>query len=224
MMKKTIAIYPGAFKPYTAGHDGVVQSVSQKVDELRLLVSTGDRKRPGEFPIVWKGSMEVVWKQHIEASLPANVSVSYTNNPVYETYKQIEQLEKQVTELEVVYLVAGEEDRERFSLERISRLAPMLVQQGKVKFLLLERIGNVSGTKLRQHLADGNVEGFRSLLPDQLKANVEQIMDLLRNPRVVENAEKKGSVVMKIKLSELKKLIKEAVEEYMEQANPGTVG
>ena len=71
-----IGIVPVSAKPYHVGHHALVTRASDENDKVFLFVSTSDRKRKGEVPILG-ADMEKVWQEEIEKILPGNVTVTY---------------------------------------------------------------------------------------------------------------------------------------------------
>ena len=84
-----IGLFPLAAKPYHAGHHAMVEAAASENDKVILFVSTSDRKRKGEFPILG-ADMTRVWKEEIEKILPGNVEVRYGGSPVRNVYAELE--------------------------------------------------------------------------------------------------------------------------------------
>lgn len=177
--QKTIAMYPGAFKPFHAGHAYILEKAAEAADEVWLFVSANDRKRPKEFPLVWKDGMERVWKEFIEPSLPANVSVRYVANPVTAAYQAVEELEKSGTPV-MVYMIAGDEDKSRFEPGKFLKSAPTMVNAGNIELAAPPRVGGFSGTKARQALETNNLELLGSQLPPAVQPKTAEVMQILR--------------------------------------------
>lgn len=185
-MGKVIALIAGAFKPYTAGHHYLVSSAAQTADQVLLFVSNRDRKRPGELPIVWNGSMELVWKNYIEGVLPANVKVKYVSTPIRSVYEYLiaaDQANK-IDNLYVVYSDA-EDMASNYSTAAIKKYFPNLAKAKRIMLRPMERgldSPNVSGTMLRSMLSKGDIESFSRFLPAALQAQGKKIAGLLLRP------------------------------------------
>ena len=78
-----------AAKPYHAGHHALVEAAAAENDKVIVYVSTSDRKRKGEFPIMGQ-DMVRVWKEEIESVLPGNVEAQYGGSPVRKVYEELE--------------------------------------------------------------------------------------------------------------------------------------
>jgi len=185
-MSKVIALIAGAFKPYTAGHHYLVSSAAETADQVLLFVSNRDRARPGELPIMWNNSMELIWKNYIEDILPPNVKVKYVPTPVRAIYEYLVAADQKSTDnLYVVYSDA-EDMAMNYSPASLKKYFPNLTKNKKIKLRPMERgvdSPNVSGTMLRSILAAGNVEKFSKFLPVQLQSKGKQIANLLLKPK-----------------------------------------
>lgn len=185
-MAKVIALIAGSFKPYTAGHHYLVSNAAQAVDQVLLFVSNRDRARPGEFPITWENSMELVWKNYIENILPPNVKVKYVSTPVRAIYEYLIAADKKNADnLYVVYSDA-EDMAMNYSPASLKKYFPNLSTNKKIKLRPMERgvdSPNVSGTMLRKFLDTGKIEKFSEYLPEPLRPNAKNIAKLLKSPK-----------------------------------------
>jgi hypothetical protein len=177
---QTVTIFPGAFKPFHRGHDRVVRLASLQSDKVLLIVSDGDREKPGEVPVLGE-TMKAVWDRYIKPTLPANVTVEYTDNPVTRTYELLSLYDKSNSSNTQINLLAGDEDIARFKPEAVANDAPRLYQIGLVDIQSVPRFGNVSGTDMRSFIALGDKAKFVSGLSDQLRDVGGEIFDYLRN-------------------------------------------
>ncbi len=170
---KRIALVPVSGKPYHAGHHYLVKLASSKNDEVILFVSTSDRKRKGEFPILG-GDMKRVWKEELEPIMPANVRVEYGGSPVRKVYDMIGNACKIDTEeTYVVYSDPVDTEQNYPEANREKYMQP-LCDKGQVIFAAEEDPAsvtrgsgspNVSGTKMRQALEDNQFEIFAAGMP-----------------------------------------------------------
>ena len=174
-----VGLVPVSGKPYHAGHHFLVQKAASENDKVILFVSTSDRTRKGEFPIMGT-DMEKVWKQELEGIMPANVTVEYGGSPVRKVYDLIGGACKLpgVEETYVVYSDPTDTAQNYPQANRDKYMQP-LCDQGQVLFAAEENPGSVtrgagspdvSGTKLRQALQDGDFEVFSAGMPTGVNA------------------------------------------------------
>lgn len=174
-----IAIFPGAFKPFHRGHYKSIQQIASQVNKLYLIVSTKDRIRPGELPIIGS-AMLGIWKKYIEPILPKNVEVIYADMPVTEAFNIMEQIDKESYENNIrLYLVAGKEDISRYKPSAMMKWVPNLYKKKMIEIIDTPRFGNISGTKVRQAILDRDKKSFQSMLPEPLAPVAGQIFNIL---------------------------------------------
>jgi Citrate lyase ligase C-terminal domain len=182
-----IALVPMAAKPYHAGHDGLVRIASNENDEVHLFVSTSDRKRPGELPILGS-TMQQIWVNFIEPTLPQNVIVYYGGTPVSKVYKELENAESSVSKDE--YTVYSDvEDILKYSDEKLEKSAPIMFSNGQITTRGISRSETVqvSGTQMRKFLKDGDEENFILLLPSEVQRHGKSIYNMLKNDFISES-------------------------------------
>ena len=179
-----IALVPMAAKPYHAGHDGLVRIAASENDLVKLFVSTSDRKRPGEIPILGSDMM-TIWTSYIEPTLPANVEVEYVNVPVTGVYSALETAEANKSKDEF-YIYSDSEDILKYRESSLKKSAPRLFKGNKINLKGVDRTQTVpvSGTKMRQLLSTGNVKKFVSLLPPAVRQYGTEIYDILSKQAV----------------------------------------
>jgi hypothetical protein len=182
-----IGLIAAAMKPYHAGHHCLVNLASQDNDRVVLFVSTGDRKRKGEVPILGK-DMLTIWLSFIEKSLPGNVEVRYVPGPVTSLYEFLSELDqKDFTRSITIY--SGDDDTKNYKTHFLQSAAPSLFKKGQIVCKGIDRNStvNVSGTKMREFLRAKNAEdklAFISFLPKTLQRHGAEIYDVLsRNVR-----------------------------------------
>lgn len=178
---RRIGLVPAAAKPYHAGHDGLVRIASSENDEVRLFVSLLDRTRKGEIPI-YGSDMKKIWDKYIEPSLPGNVEVSYVNVPVQEVYRAIEEAEAEDDRDVLFKIYSDDEDILKYTDASLSRSAPKLFKRGQIERRGVKRTETVpvSGTKMRDLLATGNVKEFAEFLPPAIRQYSGEIINILR--------------------------------------------
>ena len=182
-----IALVPMAAKPYHAGHDGLVRIASNENDEVHLFVSTSDRKRPGELPILGS-TMQQIWVNFIEPTLPQNVIVYYGGTPVSKVYKELENAESSGSKDE--YTVYSDvEDILKYSDEKLEKSAPIMFSNGQIMTRGISRSETVqvSGTQMRKFLKDGDEESFILLLPSEVQRHGKSIYNMLKNDFISES-------------------------------------
>lgn len=181
-----VGLVPVSGKPYHAGHHFLVNKAASENDKVILFVSTSDRTRKGEFPIMGK-NMEKIWKQELEGIMPSNVSVEYGGSPVRKVYDLIGGACNLpgVQETYVVYSDPTDTAQNYPPANRDKYMQP-LCDQGQVIFAAEENPGSVtrgagspdvSGTKLRQALQDGDFNAFAAGMPAGI--NVQNVWNIL---------------------------------------------
>ena len=88
-----IGLVPVSAKPYHAGHHALVEMAASENDLVKLFVSTSDRQRKGEFPILGD-DMVRVWKEELEGIMPGNVEIEYGGSPVRKVYDALGEADK----------------------------------------------------------------------------------------------------------------------------------
>ncbi len=196
-----IGLVPVSGKPYHAGHHFLVLKAAGENDRVTLFVSTSDRVRKGEYPIMGK-DMEKVWKQELESIMPANVTVEYGGSPVRKVYEMIGNACKidGVDETYVVYSDPTDTAQNYPQSHRDKYMQP-LCDAGQVVFAAEEDpesvtrgsgSPDVSGTKLRQALEDNDFETFAAGMPAGV--NSENVWSILTKTSVT-NESKRYSLV-----------------------------
>lgn len=173
-----IGLVPGSYKPYHAGHDAVIRLASKECDKVRVFVSLSDRKRPGEVPV--KGSdMQTIWKNHIEPSLPPNVTVEYVSQPVRSVYEALGKANEAGSNDEYALYSDPTDLSQNFPEKNFMKYAGNLYASGKIIPRAVQRSEtvDVSGTKMRDFLAKGDQASFIRNMPKTL--NGKAVWDIL---------------------------------------------
>lgn len=180
-----IGLVPVSAKPYHAGHHALVERAVAENDKVFLFVSTSDRIRKNEFPIMGN-TMHKIWLEVIEPSMPSSVVIEYGGSPVRKVYEMIETA-CQIDNHDVYTVYSDVEDTAaNYGVQsRVSYMSPMW-DAGQVVFAA-ERdpdaytrgIGtpNVRGQDLRAALAAEDFSSFSKFMPTTLDA--ETIYDIL---------------------------------------------
>lgn len=184
-----IGIVPGSFKPYHIGHDGLVAIASKENDKVKMFVSLSDRIKPGQFPLLGE-RMRMVWDRYlrpaIEATYP-NVDVIYAINPplayVYDELTKADGGEDEYT------IYSDSKDIKRYTDKSLSNAAPQLFSRGMITRRGVNRSEtvDVSGTYMRHLLMTGETEKFKRLLPNSVKDDAQEILDILRGTSMNES-------------------------------------
>lgn len=179
-----IGLVPMAAKPYHAGHHGLVTLASKENDKVLLFVSTSDRKRPGEAPILGKTMLQI-WMEFIEPILPGNVEVQYVAVPVTGVYDALETAEQENSKDEFT-IYSDSEDITRYKEQSLKKSAKEIYNDERIHLRGVERSStvDVSGTDMRSLLASSNPKDkkkFISLLPKEVQVNGEIIYSMLKN-------------------------------------------
>lgn len=189
-MRKNIGIIVGGFKPLTRGHWNLISQASAECDEVRLIVSTKDRARPGEFPITWS-QMHMVWSSFIESKLPSNVKVTYSPSPMTVALNLLIEANKNVNNHDTFVIYSDPVDmKANYSARVREKYINRLLADDQIVFKDVSRTTSrtdkpMSGTLMRQHLQSGNKPAFISGLPAPLQVYGSEIFQILREPENV---------------------------------------
>jgi nicotinamide mononucleotide adenylyltransferase len=185
-----IGIVPVSAKPYHVGHHALVTRASDENDKVFLFVSTSDRKRKGEVPILG-ADMEKVWQEEIEKILPGNVTVTYGGSPVQRVYSVLEDAEQEIIDsgtIDDIYTVYSDpvDTQNNYSLANREKYFPTAYKNGNVVFAAEanpasftrgEGTPDVSGTAVRKTLQACDFDAFSDTLPPGV--DKEKIFNLL---------------------------------------------
>ena len=182
-----IGLVPMAAKPYHTGHHWLVEKAARENDKVIVFVSTSDRKRKGEFPILGR-DMERVWREELEPIMPSNVEIHYGGAPVRKVYEEIgSAAERDSLDTYLVYSDAIDTMRNYPEAQRIKYMDPLYTsgqvrfpgQENPEEFTRGEGSPDVSGTAMRDALQDYNLDLFSMGLPAGV--NAENVYNILRN-------------------------------------------
>ena len=174
-----IGLVPVSAKPYHIGHHALVTRAAEENDQVLLFVSTSDRKRKGEVPILG-ADMEKIWKEEIEKVLPGNVMIAYGGSPVQKVYGVLEGAEAEIADkgsIDDIYTVYSDpsDTKINYSMPYREKYFPQTWSLGNVVFAAEEDPGsftrgegtpNVSGTSVRRSLQSCDFSAFSAALPD----------------------------------------------------------
>ncbi len=187
-----VGLIPVSGKPYHAGHHYLVERAAAENEEVILFVSTSDRKRKGEF-VILGSDMERVWREELEKIMPSNVKVEYGGSPVRKVYDLIGDACK-ISGVEETYVVYSDptDTAQNYSQAYRDKYMQPLCDAGQVIFAAEENpeaftrgsgSPNVSGTKMREALQDGDFDTFAAGMPTGVNAqNVWNILTKSAGP------------------------------------------
>jgi len=180
-----IGLIPVSAKPYHAGHHALVTRAAGENDQVILYVSTSDRKRKGQIPILG-ADMQRVWQEELEPIMPGNVSIEYGGSPVRNVYVELERADQANSDdVYVVYSDPVDTARNYPEPNRMKNFGD-LYSRGNVLFAAEEDpaaftrgVGtpDVSGTAMRAALESCDIEAFRAGMP--LGVDAENIRNIL---------------------------------------------
>jgi hypothetical protein len=128
--------------------------------------------------------MERVWTPHLMSIMPNNVIVEFVNVPVRYTYEIVAGIEGAASETTQVSIYADPEDMQaNFPMKSRLKYMPGMMAAGRIQFVELTRTStvNISGTVMRQCLANGDRETFMAGLPHGIDGNA--VWNILRSSR-----------------------------------------
>ena len=181
-----IGLVPVSAKPYHRGHHTLIERAALENDAVVVFVSTSDRRRRNEFPVVGTAMIQV-WKEELESIMPSNTRVEYGGSPVRKVYELIETAcEDHSEHVFTIYSDVVDTASNYDSSSREKYMSP-LCQVGQVIFAaevnpaaFTRGLGtpDVRGEDVRLALAEGNFEAFASAMPTAV--NARSIFNILR--------------------------------------------
>jgi hypothetical protein len=172
-----IALIPGSFKPYHAGHDALIRKAAAENDRVIVFYSSGDRSRPGELPVSGEVSTRIM-KEYVSYSLPENVKLVESKIPVRSVFELLAEVDNMSNDSYSIY--SDSDDIARY--RTVSKYAPKLSSLGRIYLKEMTRgedSPKVSGTSMRNYAAAGDLASFRAGLPIQLRESAPEIFKLL---------------------------------------------
>lgn len=181
-----IGLVPVSAKPYHAGHHALVEMAAAENDLVKLFVSTSDRRRKGEFPILGD-DMVRVWKEELEGVMPGNVVIEYGGSPVRKVYDALGEADKDPTNEDTLVVYSDPVDTaQNYPENHLEKYCPTLRAAGQCILAAEQNPGaftrgvgtpNISGTKVRQMLEMGDFEGFAAAMPRGV--NAQNVFNIL---------------------------------------------
>ncbi len=186
-----IGLVPVSAKPYHAGHHALVSMAAGENDKVILFVSTSDRKRKGQFPILGTDMIRV-WQEELEKIMPSNVEIEYGGSPVRKVWDTLgtasENPDNQDTYVVYSDPVDTAQNYPETSLEkycndlRASGQCVLAAEENPSAFTRGEGTPNISGTAVREMLQGGDLQGFSAAMPAGVDS--KNIFDILTQGRV----------------------------------------
>ena len=173
-----IGLVPISAKPYHSGHHALVTKAASENDQVILFISTTDRKRKGEFPILGD-DMREIWVNYLEPILPSNVATIYGGSPVRNVYEELEKANN--LDSEDIYTVYSDpvDTARNYSEPYLQKYCGDLRSSGRCLLAAEENpsaftrgVGtpDVSGTSVREMLRAENFDSFASVMPPGVDA------------------------------------------------------
>ena len=126
-----IGLVPVSAKPYHAGHHALVEMAASENDLVKLFVSTSDRKRKGEFPILGDDMIRV-WKEELESVMPGNVEIEYGGSPVRKVYDALGVADKDPTNEDTLVVYSDPADTaQNYPEKNLEKYCPILRSSGQ---------------------------------------------------------------------------------------------
>lgn len=171
-----IGLVPGSFKPYHRGHDELIRLAAGEND--LVLVFNSDATR-GEID---GRTMVNIINRFVKPTLPKNVRLMSVGVPVGALFQELEYAEKNKSE-DAYTIYSDSEDIRKYGPNVLKKYAPTLYENGQIWTRGVERgveTTDVSGTKMREFLAAGDVRQFSKLLPPAVQGHSAEIIDMLK--------------------------------------------
>ena len=210
-----VGIVAGSFKPYHAGHHAMVEKAAKENDKVELFVSLSSRgvrkiKDPSDTRTLKQGArkievpkagehaiygadMKKVWQEHLSKVLPGNVTLHLLeagNQPIRKAYELLQNASEQNSEDHFTVYSDPVDIENNYSEAQLMKYLDQDFVLEKMDKVALDRNETVpvSGTDMRRHLADGNDEAFKDMLPFQLSdASKQAIFDVLSGKALQES-------------------------------------
>lgn len=182
-MRQTIGLIAGGFKPLTRGHWAIIELASIECDVVKLVVSTKDRARPGELPVLWT-QMKQVWDEFILGALPSNVEVIFSPAPIRNIIDILSEANQDENNHDSFFIYSDPEDMAANYPQRAKdAYMSRLIDNDQVDFRLQQRGKRpgegISGTMVRKFLASGDMKQFIAALPRPIRLYGPEIYRIL---------------------------------------------
>jgi ATP sulfurylase len=172
-----IAIYPISGKPYHKGHHNVVLKALNENDVVILIVSLKDRDN------ISGASMAKIWKDLILPKMPENVkTVFLMSSPIKHVFEILQKAESEMQH-NTFRIYSDENDIQTY--KNIESHYPFLCSKNYINLRTCNRqdIADISGTKMREYLKNGDRESFIKWLPNIIDG--EEVFNILSCKNIV---------------------------------------
>lgn len=178
-IKTVIAIYPGRFQPMGPHHVQTYNWLAKKFGKLNTFVVTSDKVKLPKSPLNFKEKQSIINKHGIK-------NVVQVRNP----YQSVELLKDFDPETTAAVFMVGEKDAKRLGgkfFRPWEGVANVGYRDGAYTLvaphvsLKVPGIGEMSGTTLRQSLANANADMFKDIMKFYNKPIHQMVLDKFKN-------------------------------------------
>lgn len=173
---RKIGFYCGGFKPVHKGHWEAILTASRQCDEVYLVVSSADRRRKDELPIL-HDTMRHLWDKYIHNFLPENVFFEFSNEPVKTVMEMVGGLNwtahNNKEDANEIIIFGDKKDLNKIwgDFSKLETVCGVLAKLDRIKLFYTDRI--CSGTQVREAIINGQKDlVVNTLLPKQWSKRV----------------------------------------------------
>lgn len=169
-------------KPLHLGHWSLIERAAKENDRVLLFVSTTDRMRKGQITILGS-DMHEIWKKYLIPILPSNIEITLGGVPIRLIWEALGEANEGGSK-DTFRIYSDPEDlAKRFGDDKLDKYVPELNATGQIEGVPISREGGVdiSGTQMREFLANNEKEQFLRYLPPVDPKAGEAIWNLLRS-------------------------------------------
>jgi hypothetical protein len=152
-----IALIPGGFKPPTIGHFYLAQEVINRSEIDKLIILIGPKEREG---ITKEQSLEIwnIYKKYLNGNI--EIQLTQSPSPVQDIHGIIKNNPN-----DFFYPIVGTRGDDTSDVKRYDTLSKYPNQK---VIIINSPTDEISGTKARRELLNGNFEGFQKYAPTEL--------------------------------------------------------
>ena len=214
---KTIALFPGKFKPPHAGHFAAAKYYADKpeVEEVRVIISRNQKVEhgPNERLVVTPDMSQAIWDVYAADEPKIKVWVTNAPTPVQDAYEEITALNRGDT----VMMVIGDKDV-KLGDTRYDAVPAYAGKHGvtyeldPVKEKDINVPENLSATEMRRYILRDQKEAFFEQLPPKLSPDQkENIFNLLQSGIQKKTNESISSI------ADIRRLVEETYDTEVEE-------
>jgi hypothetical protein len=155
-MNKT-AILPGGFKPPTLGHFYLAQEVISRPEMNKLIILIGPKEREG---ITKEQSLEIwnIYKKYLKGNI--EIQLTQSPSPIQDIHGIVKNNPN-----DFFYPIVGTRGDDTSDIKRYDTLSKYPNQK---VIIINSPTDEISGTKARKEILNGNFEGFQKYTPTEL--------------------------------------------------------